>query len=70
MIKLRCLSLKFHKALSQARGEVLPGMKVTAEVAKIRGIPIGKDSISPNRHPEVSNAKELLDYIKRIKKIH
>jgi Glutamate synthase domain 2 len=61
--------LKVSQGAKPGKGGILPGMKVTAEVAKIRGIPIGKDSISPNRHPEVSNAKELLDYIKRIKKI-
>ncbi len=67
--QVKMFELKVSQGAKPGKGGILPGMKVTAEVAKIRGIPIGKDSISPNRHPEVSNAKELLDYIKRIKKI-
>jgi glutamate synthase domain-containing protein 2 len=42
-------------------GGVLPGRKVTAEIAHIRGIPEGRDSISPNRHRDISNMSELLD---------
>ena len=42
---------------------MLPGGKVTAEIARIRGIPEGRDSISPNRHRDISNMDELLDKI-------
>jgi len=42
---------------------VLPAKKVTAEIAQIRGIPEGRDSISPNRHRDISNINELLDKI-------
>jgi glutamate synthase domain-containing protein 2 len=40
-----------------------PGGKVTAEIARIRGIPEGEDSISPNRHHDIANMNELLDKV-------
>ena len=42
---------------------MLPGKKVTPEIAHIRGIPEGRDSISPNRHRDISNMNELLEKI-------
>src|SRR5208283_1635984 len=43
--------------------------KVTPEIAAIRGIPVGEDSIRPNRHPEINNNEQLLDFIERGKAI-
>ena len=48
---------------------ILPGAKVTRDIAFIRGIEPGKDSISPNRHPEISNVKELLDFHQHVRDI-
>jgi glutamate synthase domain-containing protein 2 len=47
----------------------LPGSKVTAQIAKIRGISEGEDSISPNRHLEVNDNGQLLDMIGRVREI-
>jgi glutamate synthase domain-containing protein 2 len=46
---------------------VLPGGKVTEEISRIRGIPAGKDSISPNRHYDIANMDELLDKVAYIR---
>jgi len=42
---------------------------VTAEIAGIRGIPVGVDSISPNRHPEINSVDELLNYISHVREV-
>jgi glutamate synthase domain-containing protein 2 len=47
----------------------LPGIKVTAEIAKIRGIPAQQDSISPNRHPEIKDAASLLEMIDHVRAV-
>jgi len=47
----------------------LPGKKVTKDIAMIRGIAMGKDSISPNRHIEVDNVEQLLAMVNRIREI-
>lgn len=60
---IRMLELKLSQGAKPGKGGILPGSKVTAEIARIRGIPEGQDSISPNRHPEIDSADELLDMI-------
>jgi glutamate synthase domain-containing protein 2 len=42
---------------------------VTAEIAAIRGIPEGEDSISPNRHPEINSVDDLLQFIAHIRDV-
>ena len=61
--------IKLSQGAKPGKGGILPGVKVTPEIAAIRGIPVGEDSISPNRHPEISSNEELLDFIERVKKI-
>jgi glutamate synthase domain-containing protein 2 len=55
--------IKLSQGAKPGKGGVLPGKKVTPEIARIRGIPEGRDSISPNRHRDISNMNELLDKV-------
>jgi glutamate synthase domain-containing protein 2 len=66
---VRAFEIKLSQGAKPGKGGVLPGGKVTAEIARIRGIPEGVDSLSPNRHPEVSNMDELLDMILRVRDV-
>ncbi|MDE2789774.1 MAG: FMN-binding glutamate synthase family protein [Paracoccaceae bacterium] len=66
---VRMFELKLSQGAKPGKGGILPGNKVTTEIGNIRGIPAGKDSISPNRHPEISNVQELLDVIVRIRDV-
>ena len=65
--QIRMFELKLAQGAKPGKGGILPGAKVNAEIAGIRGIEVGKDSISPNRHAEVSNVDELLDMIAHIR---
>ena len=60
---VKAFEIKLSQGAKPGKGGVLPGKKVTAEIAQIRGIPEGRDSISPNRHRDISNMNELLDKI-------
>jgi glutamate synthase domain-containing protein 2 len=51
------------------KGGMLPGAKVDEEISRIRGIPVGIDSISPNRHPEIKCNDDLLDMIHHIRQL-
>jgi len=66
---VRMFEIKMSQGAKPGKGGILPGAKVTAEIANIRGIAIGEDSISPNRHPEISNNDDLIDMINHIRKI-
>ena len=67
--QIKMFEIKLSQGAKPGKGGILPGDKVTAEIASIRGIPMGEDSISPNRHPEISNVDQLMEFIQRIKKI-
>ncbi len=66
---VKMFEIKLSQGAKPGKGGILPGAKVTAEIARIRGIPEGEDSISPNRHPEIANASDLLDMIDRVRKV-
>ncbi|MFY9640269.1 MAG: FMN-binding glutamate synthase family protein [Rhodomicrobium sp.] len=67
--QVRMFELKLSQGAKPGKGGILPGIKVTPEIAKIRGIPVHADSISPNRHPEIDSVPDLLDQIARIRDI-
>jgi len=60
---VKAFEIKLSQGAKPGKGGVLPGSKVTEEIAKIRGIPAGKDSISPNRHYDIANMDQLLDKV-------
>lgn len=66
---VRAFEIKLSQGAKPGKGGVLPGGKVTAEIARIRGIPPGMDSLSPNRHLDIANIDELLDMIARVRDI-
>ncbi|MEM9435383.1 MAG: FMN-binding glutamate synthase family protein [Pseudomonadota bacterium] len=67
--QVRMFELKLAQGAKPGKGGILPGAKITSEIAQIRGIREGEDSISPNRHPEVSNSRELLALLDHIREV-
>jgi len=60
---VKAFEIKLSQGAKPGKGGVLPGKKVTSEIARIRGIPEGRDSISPNRHRDISSMADLVDRI-------
>lgn len=60
---VKAFEIKLSQGAKPGKGGVLPGKKVTAEIARIRGIPEGRDSISPNRHRDIADMDQLLEKI-------
>jgi len=67
--QVKMFELKLSQGAKPGKGGILPALKVTEEIAGIRGIPVGKDSISPNRHPEIDSVADLLDMIGHIRDV-
>jgi glutamate synthase domain-containing protein 2 len=67
--QVKLFEIKLSQGAKPGKGGILPGDKVTETIAKIRGIPVGHDSISPNRHPEINSANDLLDMIAHIRDV-
>lgn len=67
--KVKAFEIKLSQGAKPGKGGVLPGGKVTPEIAAIRGIPVGEASLSPNRHRDVANTYELLDQVHYIREL-
>jgi len=67
--QVKMFELKLSQGAKPGKGGILPAVKVTEEIARIRGIPPGQDSISPNGHPEIHNTDDLLDMIEHIRAV-
>jgi glutamate synthase domain-containing protein 2 len=67
--KVRMFEIKLSQGAKPGKGGILPGAKVTPEIAEIRGIPAGLDAISPNRHPEIVSVVDLIDLVGRVRDI-
>ncbi len=65
--QVKMFEIKLSQGAKPGKGGILPGVKVSSEIAEIRGIPVGEDSISPNRHPDINSVDELIAMIKRIR---
>ncbi len=63
---VRAIEIKLSQGAKPGLGGVLPAAKVTPEIAKMRGVPMGKDCISPSSHSAFSDVDSLLDFVERL----
>lgn len=67
--QVKMIEIKLSQGAKPGHGGVLPGAKVTREIARVRGIPVGQDCISPSCHSEFSTPVELLEFIARLREL-
>ncbi len=67
--QVKMIEIKISQGAKPGHGGVLPGTKVTPEIAEVRGVTAGIDCISPPRHPAFSTPLELLAFIDRLRKL-
>lgn len=60
---VKAIEIKLSQGAKPGLGGMLPGAKVTPEIAQIRGIPVGKDCASPSRHTAFSDVDSMLDFV-------
>ena len=63
---VKAIEIKLSQGAKPGLGGVLPAAKVTPEISRIRGIPLGRDCISPANHTAFSDVSSMLDFIERI----
>jgi len=61
--QVKMIEIKLSQGAKPGHGGVLPGSKVTHEIAEARGIPVGETCYSPPHHTAFSTPLELLDFI-------
>ncbi|RAP35854.1 FMN-binding glutamate synthase family protein [Candidatus Marinamargulisbacteria bacterium SCGC AAA071-K20] len=64
--QVKMIEIKLSQGAKPAKGGILPGQKVTKEIANIRGIEIGKTCYSPNKHSAFNDVKGLIDFVELI----
>ena len=67
--QVKMFEIKMSQGAKPGKGGILPGEKVSEEIALIRGIPANEDSISPNGHPDIRNIDDLLNMIERVRRV-
>ncbi len=60
---VRAIEIKLSQGAKPGLGGLLPGAKVSSEIARIRGIESGVDCISPARHTAFGDEDSLLDFV-------
>ena len=66
---VNAFEIKLAQGAKPGKGGILPAVKVTEEIARIRGIPPHQASRSPNRHIEIKSPDDLLDMVARIRDV-
>ncbi|MFM1980585.1 MAG: hypothetical protein RLZ68_1850, partial [Pseudomonadota bacterium] len=65
--QVKMIELKLSQGAKPGHGGMLPGPKVTAEIAAARGVPLGVDCVSPASHSAFSTPIELMQFIDRLR---
>ena len=65
--QVKMIELKLSQGAKPGHGGVLPGPKVTAEIAQARGVPEGQACISPARHGAFNTPLEMLQFIDKLR---
>jgi glutamate synthase domain-containing protein 2 len=64
--KVKAIELKLSQGAKPGLGGVLPAAKITPEIARIRGVPMGTDCISPACHSAFTDVSSMLDFIEKL----
>lgn len=67
MVKM--IEIKLSQGAKPSHGGLLPGAKVDEEIAKLRGIEIGKDCLSPPMNPAFSTPRGLLQFVNHLREL-
>ncbi len=67
--QVKMFEIKMSQGAKPGKGGILPGEKVSEEIARIRGIAVGQDAISPNRHIDVNSFDDLIDMVNRVRDV-
>jgi len=65
----RVIEIKLSQGAKPGHGGVLPGPKVSAEIAAARGVPQGVDCVSPARHPAFSTPVEMMHFVAQLREL-
>ena len=63
------IEVKLSQGAKPGHGGILPAVKLTEEIARIRHVPMGKDVISPAAHTSFSTPEGLLEFVRELRQL-
>ncbi|QTN30364.1 FMN-binding glutamate synthase family protein [Rhodoferax sp. AJA081-3] len=67
--QVKMIEIKLSQGAKPGHGGVLPGAKVTPEIAEARGVPVGVDCVSPASHSAFSTPIEMMEFVERLRQL-
>jgi glutamate synthase domain-containing protein 2 len=67
--QVKMIELKLSQGAKPGKGGILPGRKVTPEIARTRGVDVGVDCISPPRHSSFATPRQMLEFLARLREL-
>lgn len=67
--QIKMIEIKLSQGAKPGHGGVLPAAKVTEEISRIRGVPMGQDCVSPARHSAFSTPIGLLQFVEQLRSL-
>lgn len=66
---VKMIEIKLSQGAKPGHGGILPAQKITPEIAKIRGVPMGQDVLSPPTHSTFDTPRGLLEFVKQLREL-
>lgn len=67
--QVKMVEIKLSQGAKPGHGGILPASKITEEIARTRGVPMGQDCVSPARHGAFSTPRELMSFIAELRRL-
>lgn len=67
--QVKMIEIKLSQGAKPGHGGILPGAKVSAEIAEARGVMVGEDCISPPTHSAFSTPRGLMEFVGQLRKL-
>ena len=67
--EIKMIEIKLSQGAKPGKGGLLPKEKLTPEIAELRGVPMGKDVISPPHHKECTDKSTTVSFIRRVQEV-
>ena len=67
--EIKMIEIKLSQGAKPSHGGILPAVKLTEEIAKVRKVPMGKDVLSPMCHSAFHTPRELMFFIKKLREL-
>ncbi len=67
--QIKIIEIKLSQGAKPGKGGMLPKEKITPEISELRGVPMGKDVVSPTHHSECEDYPSTVKFIRRVQDV-